>query len=120
MRVKLDENLPSSAGSVLTAKGYDVETVYGEGLTGVPDARLAEVVRLEDLMLVTLDRGFADIRAYPPGSHPGIIVLRLPNQQPSMVDGALRALVSEYDFADLRGCVVVVQPNLVRVRRPGG
>jgi hypothetical protein len=31
-------------------------------------------------MILTLDRGFGDVRSYPPGSHPGIIVLRPADQ----------------------------------------
>lgn len=35
--VKLDENLPVSAASVLAAAGHDVDTVPGEQLAGRPD-----------------------------------------------------------------------------------
>jgi hypothetical protein len=35
---------------------------------------------------VTFDVGFGDIRAYPPAGHHGIIVLRLRDQQPRLID----------------------------------
>lgn len=37
-------------------------------------------------MLITLDRGMGDIRAYPPGSHAGIVVLRLADN-PARIKG---------------------------------
>lgn len=37
MRLKLDENLPVTAAPLLRARGYDVDTVRDEGLTGHPD-----------------------------------------------------------------------------------
>ena len=36
-------------------------------------------------MLVTFDLGFAEVRAYPPGTHPGVLALRLSDQQPAAV-----------------------------------
>lgn len=33
-------------------------------------------------MLITLDRGFGDVRVHPPGSHPGIVVPRPSTQVP--------------------------------------
>ena len=37
MRLKLDENLPVAAVSLLNKRGYDVDTVREEGLGGKPD-----------------------------------------------------------------------------------
>ncbi len=118
MKVKLDENVPSSAARLLIEQGHDAETVRTEGLSGAPDQRLAAVACEEDRLLVTLDRGFADVRAYPPGSHPGIVVLRLPDQRPQRIDGALQRLLAQYDLSALQGCIVIIQPNIIRIRRP--
>ena len=69
-------------------------------------------------MVVTLDRRFADIRLFPPEHHPGIIVLRLPDQSSALVQNALRSFLEQHDVKDLVGCIVVVEPGLLRVRRP--
>ena len=118
MNVKIDENLPASVVRIFVERGHAAETALEEGLAGASDERLAEDARKEERLLVTLDRGFADIRAYPPGSHPGIVVLRLPDQRPRLIDAAIRALLAQYDLSDLRGCTVVVQPTAIRLRRP--
>ncbi len=40
MRIKLDENLPSSLAAVLTELGHDADTVVQEGLGGVSDTEV--------------------------------------------------------------------------------
>lgn len=86
MRFKFDENLDVRAEAALLTAGHDVASVVGQGLGGAIDPVIAEAVLAERRILVTLDRGFADLRAYPPGTHPGIVVLRLRRQGPGQRD----------------------------------
>jgi predicted nuclease of predicted toxin-antitoxin system len=118
MKLKLDENMPAIALPLLAEWGHDVTTASEEGLAGRDDPTVAERVTLEGRMLITLDRGFGNIRAYPPGDHPGIIVLRLPDQRPDRVAASLRSLLYRGQLDDLAGCTVVVEPGRLRVRRP--
>jgi len=73
---KLDENIPPEGATIFRGAGHDCHTVYQEDLAGAKDSTIASVCRHEQRILVTLDLDFADIRSYPPGSHPGIIILR--------------------------------------------
>jgi predicted nuclease of predicted toxin-antitoxin system len=41
MRIKLDENLPLRLAPLLQQRGYDVDTVPEEQLTGQPDTEIA-------------------------------------------------------------------------------
>ena len=68
-------------------------------------------------MIFTLDRGFGDIRRYPPGTHPGIIVFRLGDEAPAAARTAVVQLVESHDLDDLRGTITVVQRGTLRVRR---
>ena len=77
MKFKTDENLPVEAAATLRNAGFDVETVPEENLSGLDDETIVARVRGEGRVLLTLDLDFANIRAYPPDQHPGIIVLRL-------------------------------------------
>ena len=62
MKIKLDENMPSSAAPLLRQRGYDVHTVSDEALNGDVDERIAEICRKEQRVLITLDADFSDIR----------------------------------------------------------
>jgi hypothetical protein len=74
VKFKLDENLPLSSARSLAKSGHDVDTVAAEGLTGAADPDVVAAATEEERVLITLDRGMGDIRAYPPGSHAGIVV----------------------------------------------
>ena len=71
MKFKLDENLPVSSAAILTSAGHDVDTVTEEGLVGAPDRDVVAAATAAGRILISLDRGLGDIRAYPPGSHAG-------------------------------------------------
>lgn len=118
MRIKLDENLPASAGDVLLAFGHDVDTVEGEGMVGAPDNEVVVAASAANRLLITLDRGMGDVRRYPPGRHSGVIVLRLEDQSAASVRRAIEGLASTHDLEPLVGCVVVFHRGLLRIRRP--
>ena len=118
MRIKLDENLHTDVAAVLAASGHDVDTVADEGLLGADDASVSVAATTEERLIVTLDRGFGDIRLYPPGTHAGVLVLRLSNHSLPETKSALEDLVSEVDLDDLAGCVAVYRDGNLRIRRP--
>lgn len=93
MKFKVDENLPVEVAECLRQSGHDGNTVNQEGLGGERDARIFEVCKREHRVLITLDTDFADIRTYPPGEYPGIVVLRLNRQDKNYVLGWVERLV---------------------------
>ena len=80
MRFKLDENLPLQLKWLFTESGHDAVTVLDQGMGGAADSEVASACLLEERVLLTQDIDFADIRMYPPGEYPGIVVLRLVSQ----------------------------------------
>ena len=64
---------------MLTPLGHDVHTVTGEGLIGRADQEIWTHCQLEDRLLITQDLDFSDSRKFQPGSHAGIILVRLQN-----------------------------------------
>lgn len=117
MRFKLDENIDVRAEAALSGAGHDVATVVGQDLGGATDPVVADAAGVEGRILVTLDRGFADLRAYPPGTHPGIVVLRLHRQGLAGVTAALELLAAYEGLAEVGGSIVIVSDASVRVRR---
>jgi predicted nuclease of predicted toxin-antitoxin system len=80
MSFKVDENLPVKVAEVLRQAEHDAVTVLEQEHVGNADARPVALCQRENRVLVTLDVGLADIRTYPPAEFPGLIVLRLRQQ----------------------------------------
>ncbi|HJS74303.1 MAG TPA: DUF5615 family PIN-like protein [Vicinamibacteria bacterium] len=80
MKFKVDEHLPIELADLLKQAGHDAVTVHDERLGGAKDDELAPVCQREGRAFVTFDRGFSDIRSYPPSEYPGLVVFRLKSQ----------------------------------------
>ena len=118
MKVKLDENVPRAVQTLLADSGHDVDTVSGEGMTGAVDPDVLRAATRARRLLITLDRGMADARRHLPGSHAGILVLRLPDQSAPAVLQAVTTLLARHHLDRLAGTVSVAQRGLLRIRRP--
>ncbi len=117
MKLKLDENLPHDLADHLAGRGH-VVNAFPDEARGADDAAVLSAASGEDRVLLTLDRGFGDVRAYPPGSHPGIVVLRPTSQDPETIIGLVGRILGLGELDDLQGSFVVVEPERIRVRRP--
>lgn len=118
MKFKLDENLPASSAVILAGAGHDADSVAGEGLAGAPDPDVVAAATAAGRILISLDRGLGDIRADPPGSHAGIVVLRLPDQSAATASKAIGDLTTLTNLEGLAGAVAVLQRGLLRIRHP--
>jgi predicted nuclease of predicted toxin-antitoxin system len=116
VRFKIDENLPVEVAAALRAKSHDAVSVEDQGLGGAPDSRIAEVCASENRCLLTLDTDFPDIRSYPPGSHSGIVVLRLAAQDKSSVLAVVARLIRTFQNRSPEGALWVVDESKIRIR----
>ena len=117
MRFKLDENLPYRAARTFVEAGHDADTVYDEDLAGQPDEVVLAAAVSEDRVLVTLDLDFSDLRAYPTGTHCGIVVLRPLDDSRAAAYAPLRTLISATNVDGLGGTLSIVTHDLIRIRR---
>lgn len=92
MKFKLDENLPLQVATELRARTHDVQTVGEEGLT--------------------------DTRKFQPGSHQGIILIRLQSPSRQNLIARTTELFEAEDVSNWAGCFVVVTERKVRARKP--
>ncbi|QDV89064.1 hypothetical protein RAS2_01250 [Phycisphaerae bacterium RAS2] len=76
MKFKIDENLPTELTQFFHRLGHDADTVVQEGLNGADDREILAHVKKERRALLTLDKGIADVRRYPPDAYAGLIVFR--------------------------------------------
>jgi len=72
VKLKLDENLSRQLEGPISQQGHDVSTALEEGLLGKVDVEVGAAAKSEDRMNFTP----ADLRKFPPGSHPGVILFR--------------------------------------------
>ncbi len=118
LKIKLDENLSRHLKPTLVGEGHDTVTAADEGLLGRSDTEVGGAAGREGRMLFTLDLEFADLRKHPPGSHPGVVLFRPRSMGPGAVSGFVVDFVRGTELADLAGCVAVVEPTRIRLRRP--
>ena len=116
---KIDENLPETGAEKLRAAGYDCASVWGQGYTGADDPTVAQLCASEERVLITLDRGFGDIRAYPAGSHSGIIVLSTASPGLRSIGELLDRLILVLDGGEHPdGNLWVLDSKRLRIRGP--
>jgi len=118
LKIKLDENIAASAAVRLTALGHEVDTVIEEELSGRVDSEVWEAAQREERFLITQDLDFSDKRRFAPGSHAGVLLVRLPDAEQWRISDYLVAWFSAPDANTWERCFVVATPNKVRVRRP--
>lgn len=116
-RVKIDEDLPRQLADLVAAEGYDAATVVGQGWQGAADDELWPRVQDEGRWLITADKGFADLRSHPAGSHAGVILLRSVEESRRAYLELAAIALARLKLDDLAGAVVVVTYRGVRIRR---
>ena len=118
MKIKLDENLPSRLAALLGSLGHDVQTVQEEGIVGKVDSVIWEAAQREARFLITQDLDFSDARCFAPGSHCGILLIRLRAPSRRELSKRVEDLFREEDVSQWSRCFVVATDRKIRVRRP--
>ena len=69
----------------------------------------------ENRVQITPDLGLSDVRAYPPGSHPGIWVLRPPKQTFGTIEALVQTGVRLSAVERVQGQLWVIDEKRVRI-----
>ena len=118
MKIKLDENLPSLLAPRLAAMSHDVHTVVEEGIAGKPDPVVWQAAQSEARFLITQDMDFSNAQRLAPGTHHGILLIRMRNPSWRAIVARVADLFGREDVAHWARCSVVATENKVRVSRP--
>ena len=118
VKLKLDKNLSRHLKPVLLQLGHDTETAAEEGLLSGPDVEVGLAAKRAGRILLTLDLEFGDLRKFPPGSHPGVVLFRPRSFGPLSVNAFVERFARDTNLEDLAGCRIIVEPGRVRIRRP--
>jgi|SRR5580658_9399204 len=119
-RFLVDEDLPRALAPALRQAGLDARDAREEGLRGQPDANIFSFAVERGFVIVTADVEFGNELVYPPHSHHGVLLVRLPETLPgpTIVQMTVTPIVMVAS-EDLARTIVVIEPGRVRIRRGG-
>jgi len=118
MKIKLDENLPLRLATLLRDLGHDVHTLHDESLLGHGDMEIWDTTQKESRFLVTQDLDFSDLRQFAPGSHHGILLVRLRSPNRRDLIERIAEMFQKERVDDWAGCFVVATERKIRVLKP--
>ena len=118
MKIKLDENLPLRLAILLKDLGHDVYTLLDEQLLGRADAEIWEATQRESRFLITQDLDFSDVRQFAPGSHHGVLLVRLRSPNRGELMDRVEELFQNENVGEWAGCFVVATERKIRVLKP--
>lgn len=110
MNILIDENMPRSLASQISALGFNVQDVRDVGLKGRPDTEVMAAAVALDALIVTRDRGFANVKNWNESFTAGVIFVNLPDDTPaSTVNARIVELLSQRLPTSLLGAVPSVE-----------
>jgi predicted nuclease of predicted toxin-antitoxin system len=118
VKIKLDENLPDRLVAVLTELGHDVDSVRTQQLTGRADPEVWSAAQTAQRFLITQDLDFSDIRRYTPGTHAGLLLVRLTRPGRNALFERVSTVFQTENVEEWTGCLVVATEQKIRIRRP--
>ncbi len=118
MRFFLDSNMPRRCLAVLAAHGHEAEHARDIGMGTEPDSKISMHAKETQSVLVTRDLDFADVRAYPPETFYGIVVMRMPDDAVAEeIASVLKRFLSHTPWSlMLPGRLCILEKDRVRFR----
>ena len=119
MKFLIDEDLPRSISSLLQRYGHEAIDVRDIGLGGTEDSVIASYAKDNGLCLISGDFGFSDIRNYPPAEYNGLVILTAQGNATAagLLDLLESLLKQDGILADIRGRLLIVERNRIRIRK---
>ena len=99
---------------ITTAKNSEIS----EGIAGHDDSVVWDAACKAGRFLVTQDLDFSDIRRFTPGTHHGILLVRLRDPGIRALRARIDGLLQTEDINGWASCVVVATDAKLRIRRP--
>ena len=119
MKLLLDHCVPNRVVVMLADVGHEVVCLRECLPTNSPDPIVLQKADDLDAVLVSLNGDFADITAYPPAKHRGIIALQVRNRPEAVVPITERLIAYLRQYPERRGMdgtLLLVESHRIRVR----
>jgi predicted nuclease of predicted toxin-antitoxin system len=118
VKIKLDENLPARLARALEKLGHDTDTIPEERLAGRNDLQVWAAAQEAERFLITQDLDFSDTRRFTPGTHHGMLLVRLRDPGRNALLKRVHGLFQTEDVENWKRGFVVVTDRKLRVRYP--
>jgi predicted nuclease of predicted toxin-antitoxin system len=118
MHFLIDASMPRSVEPLVISRGHQATDVRDIGLGRAPDHDIAAHAQAQQLVILSRDFDFADVRNYPPDQYAGIVVIDLPctATAPTVVNLVDDFLRQQQTLKDLPGRLAIVEPGRTRLR----
>ena len=93
-------------------------TLHAEGLAGKPDDVVWQTAQREARFLITQDLDFSDLRTFAPGTHHGILLVRLRSPSRKQLVARIEDIFRAENVDTWQGCFVVATERKLRVLNP--
>jgi predicted nuclease of predicted toxin-antitoxin system len=119
LHLLLDQNIPEEIARWLRVNfpAWRITHVKDVKLDGRPDPEIFRWAQTNFAIVVSYDEDFADTRSFPLGTHHGIVRLRVWPTTVEETQAALDRLLTQVPLADLRGSLIIIDREKIRLRR---
>ena len=119
LTVLLDQNVPRVIKHWLRVRRtrWTIYHTSDVALSGRPDEEIFAWAQQRHAVIITFDEDFADQRTFPIGFHAGIIRLRVWPTSIEETEDALERLLADVPDTELAGALVIIDREVIRVRR---
>jgi predicted nuclease of predicted toxin-antitoxin system len=115
MTIFADECVYQITVELVRSWGFLVVTAQEVGLAGHTNSELLVYSQNHQLIFLTRDKDFADIRIYPPSDFNGIIVIKITPSNQHEVHEILHQLLSTTPLNELNSRLVIVDRKKYRI-----
>ena len=116
MKFLADMGISPKTVVFLQSLGYDAVHLHDQGLDRLPDPDILEKTQREGRILLTHDLDFAELVAASGANLPSVIIFRLRNMDPQLVNNYLSRIISQHRDSLEQGAVISATEGQVRVR----
>jgi hypothetical protein len=119
-RFLIDAGMPRPTAGLIASYGHSATDVRDIGLGTAADSRIAAYAQAHQLILLSRDQDFGNIRDYPPDQYHGIAVIAAPaGANRALVLALVEQLLRRQDvIAQLAGRLAIIQFGRIRLRPP--